>query len=160
MKLLSHSLKAKKCDSLCFMSHHCIRTEYLFSHTFHLPDLLNSKCFRLSPPSPTPQSVSFFPHVPNGFLSFLPPFIFVFPLQTCRSLLLHAVCSGVHWAAQIRAWCVDVGSWRESGSVSGCRGPADLSPGKLKLPGAHGWLLTTTTSLLCGIHVTKRKDHC
>lgn len=60
---------------------------------------------------------------------------FSWPVETCRSLFLHAECSEVHWAAQIRAWCVDGGLQSESGSVSGCRDPADSSPGKPQLSG-------------------------
>lgn len=62
-------------------------------------------------------------------------FFFSWPVETCRSLFLHAECSEVHWAAQIRARCVDSGLQSESGSVSGCRDPAGLSPGKPQLSG-------------------------
>lgn len=83
--------------------------------------------------------------ISGNFFFFFFPFIFGSPLETSRSLLLHAVCSEVQWAAQIRAQCVDVGSRSESGSVSGCRGPADSSPGKAQFSGINCLLLTTAT---------------
>ena len=49
-------------------------------------------------------------------------------VETCRSLFLHAECSEVHWAAQIRARCVDGGLQSESGSVSSCERPRGLVP--------------------------------
>ncbi len=92
-----------------------------------------------------------------NFLWFFSPFIFGFPIETCRSLLLHAVCSEVHWAAQIRARCVDVGLRTESGSASNCRDPAGSSPDKPQFSGVYCFLLTTTVLFLCGVHCTTGK---
>lgn len=65
-------------------------------------------------------------------------FIFWFPGPSYAKL-----CLEVHWAAQIRAWRVDVGLQGESDSVSGCRDPADSTTGKPQVSGAHCLLLPT-----------------
>lgn len=80
-------------------------------------------------------------HVQNLFslTSFLFYFIFpsfkIFPDRKLQDPVTPRCVFRVHWAAQIRPLCFDVGLLSESGSVCGCRDPAGSSPGKPQLSG-------------------------